>query len=105
MMGTATLDDVLSAIRGLAECLTPPPASPLLDREDMQAVLRIGETKLDEMRKLDKIGPAEIRMGKSVYWHRDEVNAWLATPTAKGELMDRLAWTVYRREESRRKSR
>lgn len=105
MMGTATLDDVVAAIRELADRTTLPPPSPLLDRDEMCHILRIGATKFDELRKLDKIGPPEIRLGKSVFWHRDEVLEWLATRTPKGELMDRLAWNIYRREESRRKSR
>ncbi|MBX3397704.1 MAG: helix-turn-helix domain-containing protein [Gemmataceae bacterium] len=99
-----TLEDVLAAIRELS-VRESSLLSPLLDRNDLAALLRVGETTLDKLRAMDKIGPAEIRIGRLVYWHRDEVNAWLATPTAKGELMGRLAWTVYRREECRRKSR
>jgi predicted DNA-binding transcriptional regulator AlpA len=100
----ATLDDIAGLLRKLVAATKPP--SPMMDRAELAELLHAGETKLDEMRAAGTIGPAEIRVGRSVLWNRAEVLAWLSRPIApKGELMTAKAWAVYWREEQRRKSK
>jgi predicted DNA-binding transcriptional regulator AlpA len=98
----ATLDTIASLLRELLAATKTP--SPMIDRTELADLLRIGETKLDTLRSSGKIGPAEVKLGRSVLWNREEVLAWLASPSPRGELWDSAGWAM-RWRDSRRKSK
>jgi predicted DNA-binding transcriptional regulator AlpA len=81
----------LRAIRKLLEAFHLP-APALIERKAFAALLSVGETTLDTLRAAGKVGPAEVKVGGGIRWNRDEVEAWLATPTPAGELHTAQTW-------------
>lgn len=64
----------------------------LLKTCDVAAMMRIGVSTLDRMRKTGEFGPRAVKVGGSLRWNRREVEEWLARPTPAGDLMDATAW-------------
>lgn len=87
----ATLDDLLTALRDIHAALASPPPE-LLDRHALASLLGIGVSTLDTHRAAGRVGPAPVRLGGAILWRRDEVGAWLRTPTPSGELHDSHTW-------------
>ena len=98
-----TLADVLTVLVSIRDTLAAPP-SELIDRETLAAMLMLGVSTLDTQRAAGRIGPQPVRVGGSIRWQRDEVAAWLRTPTASGELHDAKTWPhVWQAMKSRKK--
>jgi predicted DNA-binding transcriptional regulator AlpA len=96
-MKPATLDDVTELLRELVASTRPPSA--LIDREVFASMLLIGVSTFDRLRAAGDIGPSEIHVGGSIRWHRAEVEAWLATPTPRGDLHTSRTWpTVWKQK-------
>lgn len=97
----ADLAGDLRAIRRLLEAACRPPAV-LLERKDFATLLSVGATTLDTMRAAGKVGPAEVKVGGGVRWHRPEVEAWLLHRGPNGDLHDAATWPAVWRQLQKR---
>ena len=52
--------------------------SPLMTKAQLAAELNIGEQTLGNFRKRYSTMPAPIKLGAKLYWHRDQIETWLA---------------------------
>lgn len=68
------------------------PSAVLVGRRGLAAMMSVGVSTGDKLRAAGLIGPAVIRVGGSVRWHRAEVEAWLAHRAPNGELYDATTW-------------
>lgn len=87
---TASLDDVLHVLKEIADRIKP--ASTLIDRSEFASMVSIGISTFDKLKAAGSIAPAAVWIGGSLRWNRDEVRAWLSTPTHKNELHDSRSW-------------
>jgi predicted DNA-binding transcriptional regulator AlpA len=71
--------------------LGAPDQARLIDRDEFAQRLSVGVSTLDRLRAAGKVGPRAIKCG-GIRFHLAEVTAWLATPTAAGELHSAATW-------------
>jgi len=97
---TTTDDEILTVLKAiearLADAHAPRPA--LLERDSFAALLGLGVSTFDRLRATGRIGPAPVKVGGGVRWHRQEVDAWLRRRTPAGELYDADDWPAVWRQ-------
>lgn len=93
---TATLDDVLTVLKEIADQTKP--HSALIDRHEFADLLAIGLTNFDTLRSSGKIGPVPCRLGGSLRWNRAEVLEWLRRTHSDGDLFTTDEWAKVRRQ-------
>lgn len=86
---TATETDMPSLLRQIRDAIHGPK---MLTGAQVRRMLTMSRTTFHTRRALGKIGPQPVTTLGHPKWHAAEVEAWLRTRDAAGELYDAARW-------------